>query len=192
MTITYHGENYFKIQSGDSLILIDPLDKRSFKGAGLIINTLRPSLISNNDDESDFFWIDHAGEYEIRGTKIRGWQAGWDNGVEKTIYRLDFSGFRFVFLGYLTKEPAPEIQEFLTSIDILVVPAGGKPYLDPIKVAKFVRQLEPSLVIPSLYKNLKSFLDEFGQQKCRVEDKIVLKKNTDLKLGAIEIVCLKP
>lgn len=190
MIITNQGANYFKLVSGSTTILIDPTDQRSFRGANVIVNTKRPAEVGAPPEE-EVFWIDHAGEYEVQGTRIQGFQSSSDE-IERTVYRIDFEKIRIVVLGDLKKPPKDEIQEHLTDVDIVITSSGEeKDSLKAAEVAKFIRQLEPGLIIPSASKGLKDFLKEFGKEKCKEEEKIVLRES-DLKEGEMDVRCLKP
>lgn len=189
MIITRQEENYFKIQSGDAVLLIDPTSQRSFKGAAVAINTVRPSYIEF-DGEGDCFWIDHQGEYEIRGIHVRGWSAGHEDETEKTIYRIEFDDIIISVLGHITQEPSKDFFEYLEGTDVLIVPAGGKPWIPQAVLYKFIRQIEPSVVIPSLFKDLKPFLKECNVPGATKEEKFVFKKK-DLTSGAMEIKYLE-
>lgn len=190
MVITYNGENYFKIQSGDLVILVDPTDKRSLKGASFIINTLRPAYIEPPQPEetqtASPVWIDHQGEYEVKGTFVRGWSNGLKDGKEQTIYRILVDDVSIACLGHLTRELEPNLIGELGSPDIVIIPGGGKPYITETSAGKLLRQLEPSIIIPSLYKELKSFLKEMGGEAKKPEEKLVLKKK-DLSLKAMDV-----
>ena len=72
MIITYQGGNYFKIQSGDFVLLVDPDNARSFKGASVVLNTLKPPLVAAPAESEGLVWIENQGEYEIKGTRISG------------------------------------------------------------------------------------------------------------------------
>jgi len=176
MIITYQGENYFKIQSGEQAILIDPVNQRSLRGAAVAVNTLYPSPVAR-PTEDECFWVDHQGEYEVQGIHIEGWSAGNEGGEEKTIYRIAFEEIVIVAMGHLTKEPSKELQEHAEDADVLILPAGGKPWLPESAAAKFVRQVEPAIIIPSLFKDLKPFLKEFNHgNAASPEEKFVFKK----------------
>jgi len=208
MIITYQGDNYFKFQSGNTTILTDPTDQRSFRGADIILNSQYPapveSKISNGikkpSPESRVFWIDHAGEYEIGGVRIQGWQSTSLNSesstksnlsdIERTIYRLDFDDFRIALFGFLEGVPKDEFQEYLTDIDIVIAPASNGDFMKVSDIVKFIRQLEPALIILPFTKNFKNLLKEFNKEKCEKEEKIVLRKN-DLPESEMEIRCLK-
>ena len=175
MIINYYGNDYFKIQAGDSVLLIDPENQRSYKGAALVLNTLRPAL-AEKPDETPPFWIDHQGEYEVQGIRVEGMSLGSDEKSEKTAYRIDFDEVRIGVLGHLAKEPDPKIQEFLKNCDVLIIPGSDKPMISASAAAKLVRQIEPASVVPSFAKNPKAFLKEMGQEKVSAEEKFVFKK----------------
>ncbi|MEK7512879.1 MAG: MBL fold metallo-hydrolase [Patescibacteria group bacterium] len=175
MVITHHGENYFRIQSGALTVLIDPTNQRSFKGATLVIHTVRPA-VTDAPEEPMLFWIDHQGEYQVGETMVRGWTTEWVRDEEHTAYRVTLDGIAIAAVGHLTKELNPALQAALTDTDILIVPAGGKPFLGPALAAKLVRQLEPAVVIPSLFSDLKPFLKELGESRVTPEEKLTVKK----------------
>ena len=183
MVITYNGDNYFKIQSGEEAILIDPTNQRAYKGTVAVLNTKQPTL-SPAPEATEPFWIEHQGEYEIKGIRITGWSAeanknNKDNeNSQRTIYKIEFDDINIGVLGYIEDEPSQEIQEFLKAVDIIIAPASGKPYLTPASLAKILRQIEPGIIIPSLFKKpdeIKQFLKELGQTP-KEEEKLVIKK----------------
>ena len=188
MVITYHGDNYFKIQSGNFTALIDPTDSRSFRGADLVLSTLKPSPVPPPKEEG-VFWVDHQGEYEVKDAVVRGMSAGVERGDEKTIYRITLEDITVLILGHLGHEPSPEVQENFKGAQVVIVPAGGKPFISEEAAAKLVRQIEPALVIPSLSKNFKNFLKEMGKDKCPVEEKLTFKAK-DLEAGKMAVRCL--
>lgn len=175
MIINYYGGDYFKIQAGELTVLIDPENQRSFKGATLALNTVRPGL-AEAPIETSPTWIDHQGEYEVQGIRVEGRTLGEEEKKEKTAYRIDLDEIRIGVLGHLAKEPDPKVQEFLMDCDVLIIPAGEKPFISSAAAAKLIRQLEPSIIIPSFANNPKSFLKELGQEKTAAEEKFVFKK----------------
>ena len=195
MVITYHGGNSFKVQSGELTVLIDPENQRSFKGAAVIINTVRPTLTEPpaapgaEEEHAVPFWVDHQGEYEVSGIAVHGWTTEWVRDEEHTAYRLTLDGIDLAVLGHLAKEPGPAVQAALAGADVLIVPAGGKPFLPVPAAAKLIRQIEPALVIPSLAEDMKPFLKEVGAQKTAPEEKLTLKRK-DLVPKAMTLVWL--
>lgn len=188
MIINHYGGDYFKIQAGDLTVLIDPENQRSYKGAALVLNTIRPGL-AEAPAETTPAWIDHQGEYEVRGIRVEGKSLGEEERKEKTAYRMDFDEIRFGILGHLSKEADPQIQEFLKDCDVLIIPGGEKPFIGAATAAKLIRQLEPSIVIPSFSKSPRPFLKEMGQEKATPEEKFVFKKK-DLAPKAMVVKCL--
>ncbi|MDI6734332.1 MAG: MBL fold metallo-hydrolase [Patescibacteria group bacterium] len=198
MVITYQGDNYFKLQSGEDVILIDPTNQRSFKGTILVIKTEEPTLVAaekkdNNIEQSFPFLINHQGEYEIKNIQVKGVSAGYDEKEkeENTIYQINFDEIKILCLGHLKKELDPKLLAGLEEVDIMILPGGGKPYLNEAQAAKIVRQIAPSIIIPSLFKDVKNFLKEFDATKLEPQDKLVIKKK-DLKPEALSVVWLKP
>ena len=179
MVITWNGNNYFKLQSGDLVVLVDPDNQRSFKGAAVALHTLRPARTERppeDSGEASLFWVDHQGEYEANGVRVHGYHTEGDGKVEKTAYRLTFDDLAVGVLGHLTKDLDPKVQGELAGVDILIVPAGGSPYLSPAAVAKIVRQIEPSAIIPGLGENTKPLLKELGQANAAPSDRYTVKK----------------
>ncbi|MFA6364999.1 MAG: MBL fold metallo-hydrolase [Candidatus Paceibacterota bacterium] len=192
MIITYQGGNYFKIQSGDFAILIDPENQRSFRGTNIVLNTIKPALIEAPEPgEGVPIWIDTQGEYEVQGIRVQGWSAGYDEKEkkERTVYRILFDEMTIAVLGGLTTEPDASLTSQLADTDIAIVPAGGKPYLSQGAAAKIVRQLEPGIIIPSFTNDPKLFLKELGKTEVSSEEKLVVKKK-DIEEKAMKVVWL--
>lgn len=191
MVITYQGNNYFKLQSGTNSLLIDPMDKRSFKGTNVVLFTTKPRVAEQEEGEdNNTFIIDHPGEYEIQGIHIRGWNMGAEEGKLLTCYRIICDDIIITTLGFIPKELSPELVGEIGATDILIIPGGGKPYISQSAAAKLARQIEPSVIIPSLYKDVRPFLKELGAEKKTAEEKLVIKKK-DLVPHALTVTWLK-
>ncbi|MDI6820585.1 MAG: MBL fold metallo-hydrolase [Patescibacteria group bacterium] len=198
MVITYQGDNYFKFQSGETAILIDPTNQRSFKGAVLVVNTEEPSAVTPDKKKEEReqglpFFINHQGEYEIKGIQVKGVSIGYDEKEKKenTLYQIIFDEIKIACLGHLKNELNPKLLADLEDADIMILPGGGKPFINEAQAAKIARQIAPSIIIPSLYKDVKNFLKEFDKTKLESQDKLVIKKK-DLKPEALSIIWLKP
>lgn len=191
MVITYQGGNYFKIQSGDYTVLIDPENQRSFKGAQVVINTVKPAFIEPQEGEVTPVWIEHQGEYEIGGVRINGYSCGWNEKAkcESTSYRIVFDDISIAVLGHLYNELDPKIAGELTDADIAIVPASGSPFLDITKIAKLIRQLEPGIVIPSLTEKPQALLKELNRE-VKAEEKLTIKKK-EIEPKAMRVVWLQ-
>lgn len=184
MVITYHGENYFKIVSGSQTILIDPTNQRAMKGADVVLFTEN----RNDADAEKFetFVVRYEGEYEVRGIRVRGWSTS----SSSTLYYVLVDDIAIVIFGYIEKDASSDIEAYTRGADIIITPVGNG--VPSAVIAKLVRHIEPSLIIPSSYRTpqeLKTFLKEFNQKECLSESKLTLKKK-DLKPGALDIKCL--
>lgn len=196
MVLTYHGDNYFKIQSGNFTLLIDPTNQRSFKGAGLVLNTLRPPLAENPTDENGPVWVENQGEYEVGGVEVLGLSLGVSAGPdgkpkEKTVYRAVVDEISVGVLGYLSKALKESVVELLGGVDILIVPAGGKGILGAKEMAGTIKSLSPKIVVVSPLGNPKDLLGALDEGKVLPEEKLTLKKK-DFDGKELEAHLLKP
>ncbi len=182
MIVTRHGEGYFRLQSGKTTVLIDPTDNRSMKGAAVALFTEEGD--GNTGGEGDgAFVIRHAGEYGVSGIHIEGWQA--DPANARALYTVTCDGVTFGVFGDMRREPGAELLEHLQNIDVAFAPSRRETIHD---VAHFLRQIEPSIVIPT-HGDESVLVKEFGGE-VKKEEKLVFKKG-DLEEGAMKVVCLK-
>ena len=102
---------------------------------------------------------------------------------------------KLCFLGHIAELPDSDIREKLTEIDILFIPAGGDPFLPQEDAAKLVKQIQPKIVIPTLFKipslkrqsaDVKKFLQEL-EQKAEPQEKLTIKKK-DLPENTMMVV----
>ncbi len=215
MVITFYGEGCFKFQSGEFVILSDPFDNKT----GLTPPRLKSDIIiktifsfpaigqsENSENQESSQLIYGAGEYNIKDIIITGFPLIKESTEKflKTIYLLEIEGFKICFLGHLSEMPDPAILEHLGKIDILVIPAGGQPFIDQKLAVKIIKQLQPKIVIPSFFKvpslkrpavDLKTFLEEFNGPKSKElneQEKLVIKKKDLAEIKKTEIAVLKP
>ena len=177
MVITYYGLSCFKIQSGDTVIAIDPYAKESgltpprFEAHAALSTHAHPNhdnveSISEKGGEH-ILHIVGPGEYEFKGIVVRGIPSFHDDkkGAKKgknTIYVIEWEEMRLVHMGdYGEAELRSEVQEAIGTPDILFVPVGGADTIDAERAAKLVSQIEPRIVVPMHYKipELKDKLD---------------------------------
>jgi L-ascorbate metabolism protein UlaG (beta-lactamase superfamily) len=203
MIITHHGKQFFKLQTGDRVIALNPIAKDSkFKVSGFGADV---ALISAN--HSDYngvdtvtygdrvpFVIKGPGEYEISGIMIRGYASKGSDNLINTLYYFEFDDIKICFLGALYEGVlSTEAREAIDSVDILFVPIGGKSVINAETAAKLARTFEAKMVIPMDYGNdqesssLKDFLKEIGGKQGDPVDKLTL-KSRDLSTKEIEIV----
>ena len=111
MIINYYGGDYFKIQAGDLAILIDPENQRSFKGATLALNTIRPSL-AEAPLEASPAWIDHQGEYEVNGIRVEGRTLGEEEKRKRRLIESSSTRFASAFWAISRKIPIRRCRSF--------------------------------------------------------------------------------
>ncbi len=176
----------FKISQGDLLIAVNPQSKTS---ADI---TLFTTGLGETADKSGFV-INGPGEYEIKDVFIKGFLSSGPDRKINTIYLITFEGLNLCFLGALSAAALPnEILEAIEDVDILFVPIGGSPVLDPPSAYNLAVSLEPSVIIPMHYSkpSLEQFIKEGGEAKVESLDKFVVKKK-DLEGKEGEIVVLR-
>ena len=207
MIINWYGEGCFKIQTEGAVILTDVFESKigptppRLKPDILLktIAALPPSGEFSEEREAETRVIDCPGEYEVSGIYIEGLPLFGESTREfsKTVYVVESEGLRLCFLGHLSEMPDPAIMEKIEEIDLLFIPAGGKPFLSQESAAKLIRQIEPKIAVPSFYKipglkrdcaSLKDFLKEAGAESEESEKLSVKKKDLG---GKMKIAALK-
>lgn len=207
MIITYHGKQFFKIQLGNLVIAYNPPSKSSDTksarfGADIAIGSFgHPDFngfkeVSYGDREP--FVIFGPGEYEVEGTFIQGFGVNSEydkiEGVN-AVYEMGLENMNLVFLGALSKKDLPEnVLGSLDDIGILFISVGGPGLMSPAEAAKLAVKLEPKIIIPMGFTdlkdaNLKTFLKESGGEDAKAEDKLTIKrKDLDDKAGDIRLL----
>jgi L-ascorbate metabolism protein UlaG (beta-lactamase superfamily) len=211
MTINWYGEGCFKIVENGVTITTDPVE--SFTGLSAprfktdvvlrtIMNPLLPedskpvaqNISTGTDGETVV--IAGPGEYEVKGIQITGWPLMKSSGKDtlRSIFRIKTDDMTVGLLGHLAEFNEPEILEELGNIDILIIPAGGEPFIKQEAAAKLVRQIEPRIVIPSFYKvtglkrksdDVSDFLKEVGLKAEPVEKFSAKHKELSEKMQAV-------
>jgi len=201
MIITHHGKQFFKLQTGDRVIALNPIAKSStIKSSGFgadiaIISMNHPDYngaetVSYGDREP--LVLAGPGEYEVSGIMIKGYPTKGVDGKINTIYYFAFDDIKICFLGAIYEGTLPtEAKEAIDDVDILFVPIGGTTVISSETAAKIARTLEAKLVIPMDYDGqekdaLKNFLKEVGGKQGTPIDKLTLKKK-DLAGKEIEV-----
>lgn len=205
MVITYHGNQFFKLQFGDTTVAINPISKDSklkasrFGADICLISTNHADM--NGAEQVSFgerqaFIISGPGDYEVKGVFIKGLQSHSSYGGEdriNTIYTLNLDSINICFLGALdTKTISTETSEAIEEVDILFVPIGGDGVLTASDAYKIAVQFEPKVIIPMGFENskdaLKTFLKESGDDAKPVDKLTVKKKDLEGKEGEVIVL----
>ena len=194
MIITHHGKQFFKLQTGDRVIALNPIAKDSkFKTSGFgadvaLITTNYPDYNGSETvtygDRTPFI-INGPGEYELSGIIYRGYGSKGTDGKKdlvNAIYYFEFDDIKICFLGALYEgNISTEAREAIDNVDILFVPIGGKTVINAEVAAKLARTFEAKMVIPMDYGNdqepdaLKKFLKETSTKETAPVEKLTLK-----------------
>lgn len=206
MTITWYGENCFKVQNGDVSLLTDPFGSDVGLSAprgktDIILQTLA-SFPREEKKNEETFRINSAGEYEIKGFSVTGIGVPKESAPNflKNVYLVRADGITLAFLGFLSGTPEATIKERLEleGVDVLFFPVGGtkeSPFLSAENTFDLIKDLEPKICVPSLYsvpglKRKARPLDEFWNERKAGKnevhesgDKLTIKKKdlADLK-----------
>ncbi len=174
MVINYFGGGSYRLQSGDTSLLIDPENNRL--KADVVLRTISAPDF-NPSGELVQSEISFPGEYEVKGIEVSGIGLAEESGEKflKTVYLVEWEEMKFVFLGHLSKMPPADVIEELEEPDVLFLPVGGGHFLSSEVAAKLAKQLEPSIIFPAFYKTPGDFLKSMGQ-KAETEEKFVFKK----------------
>lgn len=208
MIITYYGAQFFKIQTGDTILAFNPVGKgSSFPasrfGADIALISLNHADFNGAEEvtygEKSPFVIRGPGEYEVKDVFIKGFPVETvyrGAAMQNTIYTLTFDQISLCFLGALG-DPAAitnETKEGVGEADILFVPIGGADgVLSPAAAHDASRMFDPKIIIPMHYddgkdKTLAAFLKEAGEEGGENEKLTIKKKDLEGKEGAIVVL----
>lgn len=174
MEITYCGHSCFKLKAKDGLtVFVDPFSDNDLGRvlpkdvADVLVVTHQhidhnaKELITGPVKRDKTFLIENEGEYEISGTQFSVSKTYHDknNGADRgknLMVSIIMDGINVVHLGDLGHKLSESQVEKLGSVDILLVPVGGKTTLDADEAMEVIKEIQPSLVVPMHYKNVSS------------------------------------
>ncbi|MDB4984381.1 MAG: hypothetical protein JWM20_560 [Patescibacteria group bacterium] len=206
MIITHHGKEFFKLQTGDMVLALNPISKDSkFKTNGFGANIALVSI--NHDDYNGADLVEYAGkvpfvikgpgEYEISDIMFQGWATkGYDDKIN-SIYYFEFDGMKILYLGAMYQsEISIEARQAIGDVDVLFVPIGGKSVLGAEAAHKLAVTFGPKVIIPMDFGTdqekdaLKDFLKESGSEKVAPIDKLTIKYK-DISSKEQEIIVIE-
>lgn len=168
MEITYLGHSCFKLKGKQGVVVTDPFAKE----VGFQMPAVSADVVTFSHAHSDHnnaaavsttarrsipFWITKAGEYEVSGISVFGYQTfhdhveGKDRG-SNIVYQIVLDGVNVVHLGDLGHPLSNEIIEKIGNVDVLICPVGGKFTIDPDRAMEIIQEIEPAYIIPMHYK----------------------------------------
>jgi len=204
MIIQWFGYSYFRIDSKNKIIAIDPyyepkannkvlakqgsysesmtgLKPPRFKSDILLITQQQANNNNRSSIMGDPLALEGPGEIETKGIFIEGIAH-----KSNTIYLMKSEGITLCHLGNLEKKDLKEeLLEKVANVDILLIPVGGHDTINYEEAISLINQIEPKIIIPMHYAlpNLKIKLDSLDKflkaisKKAEVLDKLVIRKN---------------
>jgi L-ascorbate metabolism protein UlaG (beta-lactamase superfamily) len=163
MDITYLGHSSFKIKTKTATVITDPFDSQM---VGFKYSAAEAEIVTVSHSHHDHNAIDKVigvkkvfegpGEYEVMGVSIIGYSSFHDTreGAERgknTIFVFEAEGLRLAHLGDLGHMLSDDLVNEIGSIDVLMIPVGGKFTIGPKEAAEIVGKIDPYFIIPMHY-----------------------------------------
>ena len=194
MEIQYFGHSAFKLKGKAGIVVCDPFDST----VGIPFPSVSADVVTTSHDHFDHnaitrvkptsrrekpFIIAAPGEYEVGGISIFGVPTFHDDtkGTERgknTVFTIVLDHLRICHLGDLGHTLSDQDISQIGTVDILLVPVGGKFTITPAQAVEVISSIEPSYVIPMHYKTdlhnqevfqelntVDDFLKEYGVTK---------------------------
>ncbi len=183
MVLTHFGNGAFRLQSGETSILVNPENNRL--KADVTLKTIVASEDPLAAEGENAAAVAFPGEYEIKGIEILGFPVAGESTEKfvKTAYAVYWEDMKFVFLGHLSKPIDAALIEEFSEPDVLFLPVGGGHFLEPEVAAKLAKQLEAKIIVPSFYKNPDEFLKALGKKAEKTEKFVFKKKDIENEKG---------
>lgn len=214
MTLQWYGQSFFRINSKDVVIAIDPFSKKPDWGFNKVPRFMADIVLISHDHpdhnnaaalEGTTVVLEGPGEYEVKDIFIRGIPSFHDEagGRERglnTIFVIEAEDLRVCHMGDLGTKKLPEDAiEAIGDVDIVLLPVGGTFTVDARGAWNVVRQLEPKIVVPMHYKvpgvnlpldGVERFLKEAGANP-EIEEKLSVRRK-ELPPDGLKVHRLRP
>jgi L-ascorbate metabolism protein UlaG (beta-lactamase superfamily) len=208
--IKWFGHACFSVRGRDVTVLMDPVPRES----GYDIGSPEADIVTVSHQhrghsatdlvKPGFRLVNGPGEYEIQEVFITGVQTYHDNDKGKThgkntVYVIEIDDLIIGHLGDIGHVLTEEQVEAMSSVDVLLVPAGGGPTITPAQAAEIIGQVDPGIVIPMQYRTEKGdferdpidgFIRELGITEYQTEERLTVRK-VDVS-DAPQVVILQP
>jgi L-ascorbate metabolism protein UlaG (beta-lactamase superfamily) len=197
MEIIWYGHACFRLKDKNSTVVTDPFDK----SLGLPLPRPKADIVTISHQsphhnytagiKDSFKVIDGPGEYEIGGTFITGirmvsTKQNANGALPNNVFVFYMEDLAICHLGDLNQVPTQSQVEGMGSINVLMVPVGGKKALNAAQAAEVISLIEPDIVIPMHYQlpgitidldPVSKFLKEMGVTKAEPESVLKLAKS---------------
>lgn len=179
MDITWLGEDSLLLRGREVKVLLAPADDvgqlAARVGADLVVGGRSPENVLRPDSGPQV--VARPGEYELRGTSVRGVQLG-----SATVFVTELDDVTVCSWGDLEVGLSDEAVEQLGFIDALAVGLQGGSPARALAVAQLVAQVQPAVMIPTGYQSaldaapgeLAAFVREMGLTQVVPQAKLTL------------------
>jgi len=161
LDVTWLGHGCFRLRGRSAAVVTDPFPPT----IGLKLQKLDADLVTVSHEHDnhnytqavrDGYEIRGPGEYEVAGVSVIGFPTYHDSekGATRgrnTVYLIEIDDVRVCHLGDLGHRLDDTDAETVSSVDVLLVPVGGRTAINAAQAAEIVRQLEPRFVVPMHY-----------------------------------------
>jgi L-ascorbate metabolism protein UlaG (beta-lactamase superfamily) len=159
MDVTWLGHGCFRLRGKNAAVLTDPYPP----SIGLRLPRQEADLVTISHEHENHAYrqavregayeITGPGEYEVAGVSVIGMHTYHDKekGGQRgrnTVYLIEIDEVRICHLGDLGHPLGDADAEIVASVDVLLVPVGGRNAINAVEAAEVVRQLEPRYVVP--------------------------------------------
>jgi L-ascorbate metabolism protein UlaG (beta-lactamase superfamily) len=162
MDVTWLGHGCFRLRGRNAAVITDPYPP----AIGLRLAKQDADLVTISHEHENHSYADAVrgepyvikgpGEYEVHDVSVVGLPSFHD--TEKgakhgrnTVYLIEIDDVRICHLGDLGHRLDDSDAESVSSVDVLLVPVGGRTAINAVEAAEVVRQLEPRFVVPMHY-----------------------------------------
>lgn len=159
MRIYWLGHASFLIETAQNKVITDPVNEKvgyPIYNQAVDIATISHEHWDHNAVEvlkGEPCIIKQAGEYEVSGIRIQGFQSWHDKvqGCERganIMFKISAEGVDILHLGDLGHLLPSETLEIIGNVDILLIPVGGRFTVDALEAWELTREIDPAIVIP--------------------------------------------
>ncbi len=211
MDVSWLGHGCFRLRGRSAAAVTDPYPpslgvKLPRIDANLVtISHEHPNHSNARAVHGDPFVIDGPGEYEVAGVSVLGVATFHDtaNGAEhgrNTVYVIEVDDVRVCHLGDLGHRLIDDTLERIGTVDVLLVPVGGRQSLNGAAAAEVVRQIEPRVVVPMHYhipgvklelESAERFLKEMGTEVVEPMPRLSVQPSS-AEVDTTKVVVLEP
>ena len=192
MKIEWLGHASFKLTESTGITIVtDPYEEDR---VGVKFPKVKSSVVTVSHDHFDHNCvsavegvdtvINSTGSYDLDGVDIYGFKSYHDEKKgalrgKNIVFRFRMDGVEVCHLGDIGEPLSPMLAELIGSINILLIPVGGKYTINAEQAKEYVDLLMPDVVIPMHYMcdgyktefdELDDFLDLFSDKDIEYTD----------------------